>query len=159
MNEAHPVPKPTRTPSQRGRASKRKGYRGEKKWAQFIGGERVPLSGALGGELSGDVRQPELGITYEVKSPKGGFDRAFGWLEIEPGHGVENVKHSKAVEDGRKRAPDALVVLVDNSPPLVVMTGQTWRHLLNLFANARAQAERGWVPRAIEHLESLGRVQ
>ena len=119
------VPKPERTPTQRGRASKRKGYRAEKQVETALGGERVPLSGSLGGKLSGDVVD-KLGMTVEVKSRKAGFKLLYSILEIAPGHGVATVKHTKAVEDGRKRAPDYAVVCADNSPRLAVMTLATW---------------------------------
>ncbi len=152
------VPKPTRTPSQRGRASKRKGYRREKEVAADLGGERVPLSGSLGGKLSGDVKDC-LNLTVEVKSRKDGFGTLYGWLCIEPNTGVDRYEHTQAVRDGRKQAPDYLVVGADNSPKLVVLPMKTWQMVLTELANARAQAERGWVPRAIEHLESLGRAQ
>ena len=114
------VPKPERTPSQRGKAAKKKGYRTEKAVAAQVGGERVPLSGSLGGKLSGDVVD-RLGMTAEVKSRKAGFKLLYRILEVVPGHGVATVKRSKAVEDGRKRAPDYAVVCADNSPRLAVM--------------------------------------
>jgi hypothetical protein len=158
MNEAHPVPKPARTPSQRGKASKRKGYRKEKEVAHDLGGERVPLSGALGGKLSGDV-EDALGRTVEVKSRKDGFKFLYACLCIEPNTGVDQYDYTKAVKDGRKVPTDYLVVCADNSPKLVVLPMKTWQMVLTELANARAQAERGWVPRAIEHLESLGRAQ
>ena len=133
------VPKPTRTASQRGKAAKRKGSAGEREWAAIVpGGERVPLSGALGGKLSGDVTD-SAGMTYEVKVRRSGMGTQYGWLEIEPGHGVATIKRTKAVEDGRKRAPDAVACRADCSPWLVCVTAETWCHLLDRLA----VAERG----------------
>ena len=114
------VPKPARTPSQRGRASKRKGYRAEKSVAVAVGGERVPLSGALGGKLSGDVVD-RLGMNVEVKVRAAGFRQLYRFLCIEPNCGVEAITYTAAVRDGRKKPPDYAVVGADNSPRLAVM--------------------------------------
>ena len=147
-----PVPKPERTASQRGRASRRKGYRAERSVAQAVGGERVPLSGALGGKLSGDVVD-RLGNTVEVKQRKTGFGLLYQILEIEAGHGVESVKYSAAVEDGRKQPPAYAVVAQDNSPRLAVMTLTTLIELLDRVEAAERRAAGGDLDRAIEILE------
>ncbi len=56
--------------SQRGKANRRKGQRVERDFAKLTGGQRVPLSGALRGELSNDVAlPPSLGsLKVEVKA-------------------------------------------------------------------------------------------
>lgn len=63
-----------------GKAPRRKGNRGEREVAALLGGHRVPLSGSAGGEYSGDVIVPPLGIG-EVKRRKDGFRQLYGWLE------------------------------------------------------------------------------
>jgi hypothetical protein len=62
-----------------GRASKRKGSAGEREIAKLLGGQRVPLSGAAGGEFAGDVIVPGLG-TGEVKRRRDGFKQIYKWL-------------------------------------------------------------------------------
>jgi len=52
--------------------SKQKGSAAERAFATAIGGERVPLSGALK-QLPGDVKA--LGLTWEIKQRRGGT----GW--------------------------------------------------------------------------------
>jgi hypothetical protein len=156
VSELRPVPKPERTPKQRGRAAKRKGYRAERKVADALGGERVPLSGSLGGKLSGDVVD-KLGNTVEVKQRKSGFGLLYRCLELEAGHGVESVKYSKAVEDGRKQPPAYAVVAQDNSPRLAVMTLATLIELLDRVEAAERRAAGGDLDRAIEILEQARR--
>lgn len=100
--------------SRRGRASKRKGYRREKEFADLTGGERVPLSGALGGRnLSNDVHlPPSLGsLQVEVKARATGFRQLYGWIE-----------------DTREH-PDLLALKADNKPWLIVMTLDRWMQL------------------------------
>lgn len=62
-----------------GRRSKRKGSAAEREFAKLIGGKRVPLSGAMGGEYSGDVIG--LGIKWECKRRKESFKQLDKWLE------------------------------------------------------------------------------
>lgn len=64
-----------------GLMSKRKGQRTELEFAKLIGGTKTPLSGALGGEHSGDVKG--LDLTWECKARKDGFKQLYGWLENE----------------------------------------------------------------------------
>jgi hypothetical protein len=64
-----------------GRRSKQKGNRTEREFAKLIGGERVPLSGAVGGKYSGDVIG--LGLTWECKARKDGFKQLYKWLDSE----------------------------------------------------------------------------
>lgn len=61
-----------------GRGSKRKGYRGEREFADLVGGQRVPLSGAAEG-FENDVILD--GIRFEVKRRKDGFKTLYGWLK------------------------------------------------------------------------------
>ncbi len=63
-----------------GKSSRRKGYSGEIEFAKLVGGVRVPLSGAAGGEFAGDVIWPGLG-RGEIKRRKDGFKRLYAWLE------------------------------------------------------------------------------
>lgn len=63
-----------------GKAPRRKGDAGEREIAKLLGGTRVPLSGAAGGEYSGDVKVPILGVG-EVKRRANGFRQIYGWLE------------------------------------------------------------------------------
>lgn len=62
-----------------GRAAKRKGNAGEREIAKLLGGQRVPLSGAAGGEFAGDVIVPGLGVG-EVKRRRDGFKQIYQWL-------------------------------------------------------------------------------
>jgi hypothetical protein len=62
-----------------GRSQKQKGDRFERWFAKKIGGERVPLSGALGGKYVGDVTG--LNLTWECKSRKDAFKTYYKWLE------------------------------------------------------------------------------
>lgn len=64
-----------------GRKSKQKGNRMEREFAKLIGGERVPLSGAVGGKYSGDVTG--LGLLWECKVRKDGFKQLYKWLDGE----------------------------------------------------------------------------
>ena len=137
-----PCPKPERTASQRGKASKAKGGKAEREVAHILGGERVPLSGMLGGKLSGDVVDAE-GRRIEVKVRANGFRQLYSWLRLVPGHGVQTIKRTVGVERGREKAPDLLAMRADNSPWLVAMLLEDYCHLLDRLANAEARAEEG----------------
>lgn len=137
-----PCPKPERTASQRGKASKRKGRKAESEVAHILGGERVPLSGSLGGKLSGDVVDAE-GRIYEVKVRAAGFKQTYRWLRLEPGYGVATIKRTVGVERGREKPPFALLCRADNSPWLVTLLLEDYCHLLDRLANAEARAEEG----------------
>lgn len=63
-----------------GKRSKRKGYVGEAEFAKLTGGKRQILSGALGGEHSGDVVLPN-GWKVEVKRRKNGLKTLYKWFE------------------------------------------------------------------------------
>ena len=58
-----------------GRSQLRKGKRREAEFARLVGGQRVPLSGAAGGEFSQDVVLPN-GWKAQVKA------RADGWRTL-----------------------------------------------------------------------------
>jgi len=62
-----------------GRKPKRKGYEGEREFAQLVKGQRVPLSGSAGKEFSGDVEWPGVG-RGEIKRRKDGFKQLYTWL-------------------------------------------------------------------------------
>jgi hypothetical protein len=63
-----------------GLKSRRKGMRREREFAELVGGERVPLSGAAGGKFGQDVELPN-GWRIEVKSRANGFNLIYRWLE------------------------------------------------------------------------------
>jgi len=85
-----------------GKASRDKGQRREREFARLVGGEKVPLSGAIKG-YSNDVKMPN-GKRVEVKA------RADGWKEI-----------YKWIEDEREK-PDLLALKADRKQWLIVMT-------------------------------------
>ena len=62
-----------------GRKSKNKGSRTELEFSKLIGGDKIPLSGALGGVFRGDVEG--LGLRWECKVRKDGFKQLYGWLD------------------------------------------------------------------------------
>lgn len=63
-----------------GKAPRRKGDIGEREVAKLLGGQRIPLSGAAGGDFSGDVVVPGLGVG-EVKRRRDGFKQLYKWIE------------------------------------------------------------------------------
>jgi hypothetical protein len=84
-----------------GRKSRDKGQRREREFAKLIQGERIPLSGAAGGRFGNDVEG--LGLKFEVKARKNGFQTLYKWLEDE------------------REKPDALALKADRKDWLVVM--------------------------------------
>jgi len=62
-----------------GKAERRKGLDRERELAHLLGGRRVPLSGAAGGDYIGDVKG--LGLTWEVKARGDGFRELYRWLD------------------------------------------------------------------------------
>lgn len=90
-----------------GRSQKAKGNRSERELAKLLGGERVPLSGSVGGSYSGDVMA--LGLAWEAKVRRDGFKTLYKWLE------------------GR----DALAIKADRKPWLAVIPVVTLLELLN----------------------------
>lgn len=65
-----------------GSHSKRKGSAGEREFAKLTGGEKMPLSGAMGGSFSNDVVLPN-GMKAEVKRRAKGFTKLYEWIEDE----------------------------------------------------------------------------
>ena len=87
--------------SKRGKRAKRKGYRVEKKIADLMGGERVPLSGALRGKYSNDVVAD--GLQWEVKARRDGWKTLRRWL------------------DDPVEKPDGVILVPDREDPIVCM--------------------------------------
>jgi len=87
--------------SKRGKRAKRKGYRAEKKVAELMNGERVPLSGALRGKYSNDVVAD--GLQWEVKARKDGWKEIRKWL------------------DDPVEKPDGVILVPDREAPIVCM--------------------------------------
>jgi hypothetical protein len=96
-----------------GRASRDKGMRGEREFAELVAGRRVPLSGAQEG-FGNDVEVPTpMGtLRAEVKRRKSGFSTLYGWLE-----------------DERER-PDIVAFRADRKPWLVAMPLETFLKLI-----------------------------
>lgn len=95
-----------------GNKSRRKGQRREREFAKLIQGERIPLSGAAGGQFGNDVSG--LGLKWEVKAKKNGFKTLYKWLEDE------------------REKPDALALKADRKDWLVVMTLEKLMELMGL---------------------------
>jgi len=93
--------------AQRGKANRRKGQRVERDFAKLSGGQRVPLSGALRGELSNDVALPD-GLKVEIKYRTSGLTTLYKWV----------------LDEAEK--PDAVVVKAPNQPFLVIQTYEQW---------------------------------
>ena len=94
-----------------GLKSRTKGLRAERAVAHLLGGERVPLSGAAGGQFTGDVVLP-TGLRVECKVRARGFKQIYGWLE----------------------GNDVLAIKADRRPWLAVLPLETLRELLVLAA-------------------------
>jgi hypothetical protein len=87
-----------------GITSRRKGIRGEREFAELVGGRRVPLSGAHRGfENDVEIPTPVGVLRAEVKRRKSGFTTLYRWLE-----------------DERER-PDIVAFRADRKPWLVAM--------------------------------------
>jgi Holliday junction resolvase len=89
-----------------GRSPKRKGVRVERELVNELAALglacfRVPISGAAGGQWSGDIHVPLLGRTrrVEVKARGNGFRQLYNWLE----------------------GSDLLIVKADRRDPLAVL--------------------------------------
>lgn len=96
-----------------GRASRDKGMRGEREFAELVGGRRVPLSGAQNGfENDVLVDTPVGTLRAEVKRRKGGFSTLYGWLEDE------------------REKPDVVAFRADRKPWLVCMELGTFLRLI-----------------------------
>lgn len=64
-----------------GRKSKKKGYNGEKEFADLMGGKRIPSSGSAK-DFPNDV-ELKGGLRVEVKRRKSGLKQVYKWLEQE----------------------------------------------------------------------------
>ena len=93
-----------------GKKSRDKGARRELEFAKLIDGEKVPLSGAMGGKFSNDVEG--MGLRWEVKAKKDGFKTIYDY-----------------VLDEREK-PDAVALKADRKPWLVVMTLDKFKELM-----------------------------
>lgn len=93
-----------------GKASRDKGARREREFAELIGGRRTPLSGAMEG-FPNDVEG--MGLSWEVKSRKNGFKQIYDWLEDE------------------REKPDALALKADRKQWLVCMTLDQFQELMD----------------------------
>ena len=88
-----------------GKASRDKGLRGEREFAELVGGRRVPLSGAQSGfENDVLIETPTGTLRAEVKRRKSGFATLYGWLEDE------------------REKPDLVAFRADRKPWLVCMS-------------------------------------
>ena len=94
-----------------GKHSRDKGNRGEREFAELIGGKRVPLSGAVEG-YDNDVIG--MGLRWEVKRRKSGFKTLTTWLR-----GNEN-----------EAPPDALALRDDRGPWIVAMTLERFKEMV-----------------------------
>ncbi len=94
-----------------GRASKQKGNRGEKEFADLTNGKRVPLSGAVEG-YTNDVVLPN-GWRCEVKRRREMEKTLYGWLLDE------------------REKPDCVAFRADRMPWVVCMTLEKYLELVN----------------------------
>lgn len=99
-----------------GKASRDKGARAELEFAKLVGGIKVPLSGASGGEFSNDVQIPYKGKTIkaEVKRRAGGFKVAYDWIEDE------------------RENPDIVAYRADRKQWIVMMTLDKFKELTGI---------------------------
>jgi len=95
-----------------GKMQRDKGYRRENEFAHLTGGQRVPLSGAAGGQFSEDVILPN-GWKAQVKSQKN------GWRTLHTALGQA----------------DLLALRADRSPWLVVLPLEKFLELINWKSN------------------------
>ena len=96
-----------------GKASRDKGMRGEREFAELVSGRRIPLSGAQNG-FENDVLVPSpIGeLRAEVKRRKSGFSTLYGWMEDE------------------REKPDVVAFRADRKPWLVAMPLETFLKLI-----------------------------
>ncbi len=96
-----------------GKLSRDKGMRGEREFAELVGGRRVPLSGAQRGFENDVVVPTSIGdLRAEVKRRKSGFSTLYGWLE-----------------DERER-PDIVAFRADRKPWIVAMPVEVFQRLI-----------------------------
>ena len=108
-----------------GRSSRNKGSRVEREMVHLhldagVPCERVPLSGAVGGSWSGDLKILGGQLRAEVKARRGGsgFSTMEGWL----------------------KGNDLLILKRDRSEPFVAMNWDTYIQLLHCFQRQLEQA-------------------
>ncbi|MFO7325979.1 MAG: hypothetical protein DIU62_009705 [Pseudomonadota bacterium] len=89
-----------------GAAPYRKGRKAEQEFCRLTGAERVPLSGAAGGEHSGDAKW--LGLLWQIKREKDSWRTLYRVLETH----------------------DALAVRADRKPWLVILPLATFQRLI-----------------------------
>lgn len=99
-----------------GKKSRNKGARAELEFAKLVGGAKVPLSGASGGEFSNDVLIPHQGktIKVEVKRRASGFKTAYDWILDE------------------RENPDVVAYRADRQPWIVMMTLDKFKELTGI---------------------------
>ena len=96
-----------------GKLSRDKGMRGEREFAELVGGRRVPLSGAQRGFENDVVVPTSIGdLRAEVKRRKNGMNTLYSWLE-----------------DERER-PDIVAFRADRKPWIVAMQLETFLKLI-----------------------------
>lgn len=106
-----------------GKASRDKGLRGEREFAELVGGKRVPLSGAQQGfENDVVIETPSGTLRAEVKRRKSGFATLYEWIE-----------------DERER-PDIVAFRADRKPWLVSMELGTFLRLIGRSDRNGSQA-------------------
>lgn len=96
-----------------GKASRDKGLRGEREFAELVGGRRIPLSGAQRG-FENDVLVPSpIGeLRAEVKRRESGFTTLYRWLEDE------------------REKPDIVAFRADRKPWIVAMPVEVFQRLI-----------------------------
>ena len=99
-----------------GRRELQKGKRREREVARLLGGQRVPLSGSVGGPFGGDILLPN-GWRVEVKARRDGFKSLYLWLQN----------------------ADVLLLKADRRPWLVVLPLETFKELLERAGVARCE--------------------
>lgn len=92
-----------------GKKSRDKGQRREREFADLIGGQRIPLSGAQEG-YPNDVEG--MGLQWEVKAKANGYKTIYDY-----------------VLDEREK-PDAVALKADRKPWLVCMTLDKFKELM-----------------------------
>lgn len=106
-----------------GKASRDKGLRGEREFAKLVGGVRVPLSGAAGGDLFGNDVQLPNGKRAEVKRFKVGEKTLYGWIMDE------------------REKPDVVAFRADAMPWVVAMKVGEFVRMLDVEMYARRLME------------------
>lgn len=93
--------------------------------AGFNDARRVPLSGALGGEYSGDIKTSKFGtIECKIRDKQRGYQQIIDWL-------------------GNN---ELLFLGVDYDEPLVVMPWKVFNKMVNNGSEVRATLEREAIP-------------